>query len=188
MSQRAGVIEFDAVGERVGIRRPRIEDGEEFTALIRASVELHDAWVDFPKTPETFANYVRSRNRMTEDGFFICDRASGRIAGVINLNCIVRGFFQSAYLGYCVGQPFARRAYMTEGMKLVARYAFTQMGLHRVEANIQPDNLPSIALVKKCGFRLEGFSPRYLKIAGIWRDHERWALLADDPADEVAGE
>jgi ribosomal-protein-alanine N-acetyltransferase len=54
------------------------------------------------------------------------------------------------------------------------------MSLHRVEANIQPNNAASIALVKRCGFRLEGFSPRYLKIAGEWRDHERWALLADE--------
>jgi ribosomal-protein-alanine N-acetyltransferase len=69
---------------------------------------------------------------------------------------------------------------MTDGMRLVTRYAFDEMKLHRVEANIQPDNIASIALVRKCGFRLEGFSPRYLQVFGEWRDHERWALLADE--------
>lgn len=150
---------------------------------MRASSELHADWVDFPKTPDIFASYLRTRTGQSDDGFLICERESGHIAGIINLNCIVRGFFQSAYLGYCVGQPFAGRRYMTEGMRLVTRYAFESMKLHRVEANIQPDNAPSIALVKRCGFRLEGFSPRYLKIAGQWRDHQRWALLADEAGD-----
>jgi ribosomal-protein-alanine N-acetyltransferase len=99
---------------------------------------------------------------------------------VININCIVGGTFQSAYLGYYVGAPFARRGYMVEGMKLVTRYAFDEIKLHRVEANVQPGNIASVALVRKCGFRKEGFSPRYLKIFGDWRDHERWALLADE--------
>ena len=69
---------------------------------------------------------------------------------------------------------------MFEGMKLVTQFAFTEMGLHRVEANVQPGNAGSLALVRKCGFRREGFSPRYLQVLGEWRDHERWALLADE--------
>jgi ribosomal-protein-alanine N-acetyltransferase len=115
-----------------------------------------------------------------DDGFFICERATDKIAGLININCIVRGHFQSAYLGYGIGQPFAGRGYMTEGLRLVTRYAFTKLGLHRVEANVQPTNAASIAVVKRCGFRKEGFSPRYLEVNGEWRDHERWALLTDD--------
>jgi ribosomal-protein-alanine N-acetyltransferase len=69
---------------------------------------------------------------------------------------------------------------MKEGLRLVLRYAFRELKLHRLEANIQPDNIPSLALVKSCGFRKEGLSPRYLKINGEWRDHERWAILADE--------
>lgn len=171
---------FDAVGARVGIRKPTAADCDEFIRLMQASKEFHYPWVDPPKTPEQYHNYLHSRQEPTDLGFLVCDRTSGCITGVININCIVRGFFQSAYLGYYGSAPHARQGYMTEGMQLVTRYAFTQAGLHRLEANIQPDNLPSIALVRKCGFRKEGFSPRYLKVFGQWRDHERWALLAEE--------
>ena len=85
-------------------------------------------------------------------------------------------------LGYAIGAPYAGEGYMTEGIELVLRHAFGAMGLHRLEANIQPGNEPSIALAKRAGFRLEGFSPRYLKIDGRWRDHERWAILAEEHA------
>jgi [ribosomal protein S5]-alanine N-acetyltransferase len=69
---------------------------------------------------------------------------------------------------------------MTEAVRLATAHAFAALGLHRLEANIQPGNTRSIALVKRLGFRLEGFSPRYLFIDGEWRDHERWALLEDE--------
>ena len=69
---------------------------------------------------------------------------------------------------------------MTDALPLVLDHAFGALGLHRVEANIMPTNRPSLALVRRAGFRREGLSPRYLKIAGRWRDHERWALLAED--------
>jgi len=62
----------------------------------------------------------------------------------------------------------------------VVSRAFRQLRLHRLEANIQPDNEASRRLVKRLGFKLEGFSPRYLKIAGKWRDHERWAVTAEN--------
>ena len=170
---------FDARDSLAGIRRPASGDAEEFIGLMLASRALHGAWVDFPTTCERFQKYVQTRDGTTNDGFLVCDAASGHIAGVINLNVITRGALQSAYLGYGIGAAYACMGYMTAGLKLVTAYAFGEMGLHRLEANIQPDNLASIALVRKCGFRREGFSPRYLKVAGQWRDHERWALLAD---------
>ena len=69
---------------------------------------------------------------------------------------------------------------MAEALQLAMRHAFRVLKLHRMEANIQPTNRPSIALVKRLGFRLEGYSRRYLKISGRWRDHERWAILRED--------
>ena len=100
--------------------------------------------------------------------------------GVINVNEIVRGHFRSAYLGYYAFVSLAGRGYMSEGLALALRWAFGELRLHRVEANIQPANEASRALVRRLGFRREGFSRRYLKITGRWRDHERWALLAED--------
>jgi ribosomal-protein-alanine N-acetyltransferase len=102
------------------------------------------------------------------------------IVGFFNLSQIARGSLQSAYLGYAVGRPFAGQGYMRAGIALVLRHAFVTLRLHRLEANIQPDNKASIALASGAGFRREGFSPRYLKIGGRWRDHERWAILAED--------
>jgi ribosomal-protein-alanine N-acetyltransferase len=108
------------------------------------------------------------------------DRESGGIVGVIDQSQIFRKSFQNAYLSYYGMIAFARRGLMTEAIRLTARFAFDEIGLHRLEANIQPANVRSIALVQRVGFRKEGFSPRYLQISGVWCDHERWALLADD--------
>ena len=113
-------------------------------------------------------------------GLIAREAASGRLVGVVNLNEVVAGAFQSAYLGYYGMAALAGRGLMTEAVRLAAAHAFEVLGLHRLEANIQPGNLCSVALVKRIGFRLEGFSPRYLRIGGEWRDHERWALLSDE--------
>jgi len=107
---------------------------------------------------------------------------------VINVSEIVRGAFHSAYLGCYAFVPHAGRGYMTEGLALALRWVFGTLRLHRVEANIQPGNEASRALVRRLGFRREGFSPRYLKVAGRWRDHERWALVAEDWRKEHPGQ
>ena len=172
---------FDATSDRIGVRRPAQTDREELIALMQASREFHDPWVDMPNTPERFAAYLPSPPIAHRRRLSSCDLASAQIVGPGRLNLHrARLFFNPRITGYCVGAPFARQGYMTEGIKLVTQYAFTAMGLHRVEANIQPGNAASIALVRKCGFRKEGFSPRYLKVKGEWRDHERWALLANE--------
>jgi len=111
-------------------------------------------------------------------GFLVCERGTDGLVGVINLSNVVLGLFRSAYLGYYAFSGFERRGLMREGLNAVVQYAFRSMKLHRLEANIQPDNAASIALVRSCGFSKEGYSPRYLKIGGRWRDHERWAILA----------
>ncbi|PYD49180.1 GNAT family N-acetyltransferase [Novacetimonas pomaceti] len=112
--------------------------------------------------------------------------AGGAVIGVLTLSQITHGTFCSAYLGYYAMQPQAGRGLMTQALRMTVRHAFDLLGLHRLEANIQPANLPSIALVRRVGFRCEGFSPRYLFIDGAWRDHERWAILSDDPAGMAA--
>ena len=110
----------------------------------------------------------------------MCRNEDGAIAGVVTMGHIVLGHLRSAYLGYYVFAPYARQGVMTEGVDLAVRHAFVVIGLHRLEANVQPDNVASIALVERLGFRREGYSERYLMVAGRWRDHVRYAILAED--------
>jgi len=165
---------------RVLLRPPTAKDGEEFARLNRASRRLNRGLAAPPVTQGQFAAYRARCRRANYAGFLICRVADGAIVGSVNLSEIVRGRFENAYLGYQVGAPFARQGYMTEALALALRIAFGPLRLHRVEANIQPRNVASIALVRRAGFRREGLSRRYLKIGGRWRDHERWALLVEE--------
>jgi ribosomal-protein-alanine N-acetyltransferase len=165
---------------RVRLERPGPRREREFLAAVRRSRSLLWPWVAPPSTAASYRAYLRRLRGPGHDGYFVVLRSSGVLVGVINLSEIVRGSFQSGYLGYYAFVPHAGRGHMSEGLRLVLRRAFGRRGLHRVEANIQPGNTASRALVRRLGFRREGFSRRYLKIAGRWRDHERWALLRED--------
>lgn len=168
------------VGDRVFLRPPTGRDRDEVLGFVRASRRLYRTRVLPPASAAEFAAYVRRTRCEHSIGWLVCRIADGRIVGVINLNEIVWGTFHSAYLGYYVAAEFAGQRYMTEGLQLVLRQAFTRLRLHRLEANIQPDNPASVALAQRCGLRREGLSPRYLKISGRWRDHERWAITIED--------
>lgn len=165
---------------RVTIRRVRFEDGGELIAANLASIALHEPWVYPCRDQAGFLAYLNRSDGDGTVGYIARDRDSGRIVGVVNLNEIVRGYFQSAYLGYYGMVGLERRGLMSEAVSLVVSHAFEELGLHRLEANIQPDNTRSLALVRRLGFRREGYSPRYLEIGGEWRDHERWAILAEE--------
>jgi ribosomal-protein-alanine N-acetyltransferase len=110
--------------------------------------------------------------------FLVGHPSDQAITGVINLTDVVRGQFQSGYPGYYAFAGYEGQGYMKAGLSAVIRHAFKVLRLHRLEAYIQPGNVVSLARVRACGFRREGYSPRYLKINGRWRDHERWAILA----------
>ena len=164
----------------VALSGPALSDAAEFIDAVRASSPLHGPWLGLPDTPELFAAYLERAARGDQASYLIRHRACGRLVGVVNVNNIVRGGFQSGYLGYGAFASHAGRGLMTEGLRAVLRSVFADLGLHRVEANIQPGNTRSIGLVRRLGFEKEGFSRRYLKVGGDWRDHERWALLAED--------
>jgi [ribosomal protein S5]-alanine N-acetyltransferase len=168
------------VNGRVYLRGPVAADAHEFVALMADSRGFHRPWATAPTDPERFAAYLADARRPDFEAILVCRRSDQAILGFFNLSQIVRRSLQSAYLGYAVGRPFSGQGYMREGIQLVLRHAFVELRLHRIEVNIQPANTASIALARGAGFRREGFSPRYLKIAGRWRDHERWAILADD--------
>ena len=164
---------------RVRLERPSARRRDEFLALERKSRELHRPWVSAPASPKAYANYLRQSRRRSSACFFIC-REDRTLAAVVNVSEIVGGSFQSAYLGFYAFVPSAGHGYVREGLGRVLDLMFRGVGLHRMEANIQPANQRSITLVQRLGFRLEGFSPCYLKIGGRWRDHERWAILSDE--------
>ena len=169
-----------ATGSTVYIRAPERADGDEFIDLNRASIRFYRGLASPILTPQRFADFLKRCQRDDFEGFLVCEVDGDAIVGSINLSQIFRGGFQSAYIGYQAGAPFARQGYMTEALQLVLKYAFNTMKLHRIEANIQPSNVASIALVKRVGFSKEGYSRRYLKICGRWQDHERWAIVAED--------
>jgi len=158
------------------IRPVAAADEAAFVAATRASRRLHGAWVQPPRDADAFARHLARFDGVAHHGFVVAT-PEGELAGAINLTNIVMGAFCSGYLGYYVFAGFDGRGLMTQGLNAVVRHAFKELGLHRVEANIQPGNTASIALAKRCGFTLEGYSPKYLKIAGRWRDHERWARV-----------
>ena len=170
---------------RVLLRPPAEADRDEFIERLLASGQLHDPWLE-PGDPAPWFERLLTRNRSeTDRSLLVCDAGDGSIVGVMNLSQIVMGPFRSAFLGYYAFEPFAGQGYMRAAMPLLLRYAFEDLGLHRVQANVQPANEASIALVRGAGFRREGFSPRYLFIRGAWRDHEQWVKLADDDAPAV---
>jgi ribosomal-protein-alanine N-acetyltransferase len=165
---------------RVYLRRPGRADRAEFVGLMRSSRAFHRPWATAPTDEEAFEAYLVDARRPDFEAMLACRREDRAILGFFNLSHITRGSLQSAYLGYAVGSTYANQGYMREGIELVLREAFLTLRLHRIEANIQPGNHASIALARGAGFSREGFSPRYLKIGGRWRDHERWAILAED--------
>ncbi|MET9921501.1 GNAT family protein [Streptomyces sp. NPDC006435] len=204
-----------AAGRRVLIRPFTRADAEEFTDRARESRDLHHPWLFPPVDTRAYAAYAdRLIDDPARAGFLVCEREDaggardtgeaegtgdaedtgdaaggsvGRIAGFININNIVTGAFRCGALGYGAFAHAAGRGLMGEGLDLVLRHAFGPLGLHRLEANIQPGNAASIALVRRAGFRLEGFSPDFLLIDGAWRDHERWAITAEMLAPRSPG-
>ena len=165
---------------RVLLRPPTARDEREFLAFVRENRRLHRPWVHPPATPPKFREYLKRCRREDFAGFVVRRREDDALVGVFNLSQIFRGGFQNAYLGYYGSARLGRAGYMSEGLSHLMKHAFHIMKLHRVEANVQPGNSASIALLRRAGFRKEGFSPRYLRVGGRWRDHERWAVTRED--------
>ncbi len=171
-------------GVNVYLRPPRLSDAAAFHAAVRASDALHRGWTSAPKTRERYAKFVRryaaSGKVPAHAGFLVFRRHDDTLVGVYNFSEIVRGAFQSAYLGYFAFAPLAGKGLMSEGLALALDVAFGKLKLHRVEVNIQPNNARSLALATRLGFTREGYSRQYVKISGRWRDHVRFAMLAED--------
>jgi len=165
---------------RVHLREVDYRDRDEFLALVHESRSLHHPWAYPPERPDQFDELVARARREDVVTLLARREPDDALFGVFTISQIVRGAFQSAYLGYYGHQRYAGQGYMGAALEQVLDHVFGALALHRIEANIQPGNAPSIALARGAGFRLEGFSPRYLLIGGRWRDHERYAITAEE--------
>ncbi|MEV4114970.1 GNAT family N-acetyltransferase [Nonomuraea sp. NPDC049695] len=164
----------------MALRRIASLDQDEFLERVRAGIDQHQPRMTLPATPEDFQAFVdRFDEGRSAEGLLVCLRDTGAIAGNININSIIRGRAQTGSLGYAAFTPYAGRGYMSEGLGLALRHAFEELRLHRLEAQIRPDNHASIRLVQRLGFRYEGYSPDLLFIDGAWRGHGRWAITND---------
>ncbi len=158
---------------------PTARDATAFLEAVARSRALHGRWITPPATLLDYQRFLQ-RVRLPVHAGYLVRTGEGHLAGTVLITEIVRGAFASAYLGYYGFVPYDGQGFMRAGLARAIRLAFSRHGLHRLEANIQPENARSRALVSALGFRQEGYSPRYLKVGGRWRDHERWALTRED--------
>ncbi|KTD56053.1 GNAT family acetyltransferase [Legionella sainthelensi] len=163
----------------ITLREPSAQDETVFISTMKNSRDIHFPFITAPCTSEEFQAYL-SRSRQESEQYYIAWNNNQHIIGVFNISGIIRGSFKSAYLGYYASAECLGKGLMSKTLKLVLKEIFTTLELHRIEANIQPTNTASIQLATKNGFIKEGFSPRYLKINGIWQDHFRFALTFED--------
>lgn len=153
-----------------------------YAEAVRRSAEHIGRWN--PVEPDGLVELLERQGHGLRT-FLLFDRESGGLVGKCNVANIVMGRFCNGALGYDSYLPFVGKGLMTEGMRLVVDRCFATavdggLGLHRLEINVQPDNLRSIAMAERLGFRHEGFTPRMLFLGGAWRDHERYALTAEE--------
>jgi ribosomal-protein-alanine N-acetyltransferase len=185
---RATTLELS--GRRVVLRPLRPEDFDAWREVRRRNREWLTRWEPRP-TPghpdpvedrRAFAARCAGRDRERElgTGFGFGIFVEGRFAGEINLNSIQRGPFQNAYIGYWIDEALAGNSYVPEAVVVVLRFAFEDLGLHRVQISIVPRNRPSRRVAEKLGLRNEGVARRYLQINGVWEDHVRYAITSEE--------
>jgi ribosomal-protein-alanine N-acetyltransferase len=169
--------------ERTLVRELGPDDAAEFRRVHEVSADHFADWIDQTAPEERLARALDKLGNPHQNMQFVAVAEDGRIAGFFNLSAIVRGVFNSAYASWYVNVEFARRGYGTEGVRALLDLAFSTprgLGLHRVQANIIPDNAASIRLAERVGFRKEGIARRYLYIAGGWQDHVMYARTVEE--------
>lgn len=175
-------------GVRLLLRPLRPEDGDEYSAVRAANrhwLSRWDATSPVPPTGQrTFGDLVDYYQEEALAGRMLpfVIETDGRLIGQINVSNIVMGSFRSCTVGYWVAESVAGQRIVPTALALVADHAMGELGLHRIEVNIRPENTASLAVVRRLGFRDEGVRPRMLHIDGAWRDHRSFALTSEDLA------
>jgi len=168
------------MAKQILLRKVSLKDQESFLTAARKSRSLHQNWVNVPQTTDAFRRYVKEMTTETDIAYLVKAKAGKALVGIVELKDIYRGNFRNAHVIYFVFEGYARHGYMTEAVEELIHIAFGRLRLHRLEANIQPTNIASRRLAKRCGFRKEGLAKAFLKKGGEWRDHERWAVTSTE--------
>ena len=172
-------------GEGVFLRAPEARDYQEWADVRDASRAYLAPWEPTWAVDETSRGAYRYKlRRYAEDArddkayaLFVFRELDGVLVGGVTLSNVRRGVAHAASLGYWAGEMFAGKGHITAAARAIVRYAFDDLGLHRVEAACQPDNAPSRRVLEKAGFTEEGRARAYLKINGEWRDHVLFGIV-----------
>ncbi|MFL6101645.1 MAG: GNAT family N-acetyltransferase [Actinomycetales bacterium] len=182
--------ELAAAGAHVHVRTVRAEDIEPYRQAVQLSADRLRRWN--PVSPDDLGRHLVAQSPDYRTFMVLANEpeAGQPLVGRANLTNAVRGRFRSVAMGYDAYDPYAGRGWFGEGLRLVLDLALRDeadggMGLHRVEANVQPGNVASAGLLRSLGLRHEGYSPRYLYLAdseGVerWRDHHRYAITREE--------
>ena len=181
----ASMSDWLAVAGRVAARPLTADDECEYLARVRASAALHRGWVARPSTSAAFAEMLTRCAQDHVHAFVLVRREDGAFVGAANLTQIDNDPLSSAWIAFNAFAPYERRGYMTDGLHAVLRHAFGTLGLQRLEAEVQPANARSRALLTRVGFRHERCVSRSVKTGGPWRDYERWAIQPQPPASSA---
>jgi ribosomal-protein-alanine N-acetyltransferase len=186
--------ETEIRGVEVYLRAPVMGDYAAWAQLRALSREhlttWEPQWARDELTRSAFRRRLRQYQREQREGqgyaFLVFREADATLLGGLSISNVRRGVAQAASVGYWVGAPHVRRGYMTDTVRAAVPFAFGTLGLHRLEAACLPHNLASARVLEKVGFRREGTARQYLKINGIWQDHDLYGLLRDDLRPEGA--
>jgi len=177
-------------GPRISLRTPRLGDYPAWASVRGESraflASFEPSWATDELTRPAYRRRLRAyqKDARTDMGyaFFIFDKESEALLGGARISNVRRGVAQACSLGYWMGVQHAGKGYMGEAVRALIPYVFVHLKLHRLEAACVPENERSMRLLKSAGFREEGLARNYLRIAGEWRDHVLFALLAEDVA------
>lgn len=180
--------------ERVYLRPPHRRDWKSWATLRGQSRGFLTPWEPtWPKdalTRKAFLRRLRAygMHSAADTGytFFVFRAEDHRLVGGISLNNVRRGVAQTCSIGYWAGESFARQGYMSEALSALIGFSFETLKLHRLEAACLPNNEPSQKLLRRVGFREEGYARSYLRIDGQWRDHVQFAMLSTDPRPVIS--
>lgn len=167
-------------GPRVRLSRLQSADIPAAAGMLAQSADLYRDWVTYPTDPDEAAAFIAHSSDNGVLVFGVHRRSDNALVGIATLSRIAYEPWLTAECGAAVGVQYCGNGYMTEGMRLLIRFAVGQLGLHRIEALVRPENIRSVRMLEAAGFHVEGMARGAVRIQDTWVDHRRWAITAED--------